>query len=202
MKVIGLTGPSGAGKGAVCGVLAKHGIPAIDTDAVYHRLLAENDALTEELCASFGKDILNESCRVDRKKLGAAVFGRPDTPARLHTLNTITHKYVMARTHELMRELAQTGARAIVIDAPQLFEARIEGECDLIVGVLADRAVRLARIMARDGISEENANKRINAQKSDDFFRSSCHYILTNDGDLADLEAQILRFLENSGFGA
>lgn len=202
MKVIGLTGPSGAGKGTVCAILAGHGIPAIDTDAVYHDLLDQSKALTDELCASFGKEILNSDRKVDRKKLGAAVFGHPDTPALLHTLNTITHKYVMARTHELMRDLARDGARAVIIDAPQLFEAHIENECDWIVGVLADRSVRLARIMARDGITEENALKRINAQKSDDFFRASCHYILTNDGDLGALEAQILRFLENSGLGA
>ena len=199
MKVIGLTGPSGAGKGAVCGVLAKHGIPAIDTDAVYHRLLAENDALTEELCASFGKDILNESCRVDRKKLGATVFGRPDTPARLHTLNTITHKYVMARTHEMLLALKQNGAIAAIIDAPLLFEAGIEKECDAVIGVLADRETRLSRIMKRDGITKEDAMMRISSQNSDGFYRSSCQYILENNNDYAALESQISRLLMELG---
>ncbi len=202
MKIIGLTGPTGAGKGAASAIFAKHGIPAIDTDAVYHGLLETNEALTAELAGAFGAEILAANGKVDRKKLGAAVFGRPNTPQLLHTLNTITHKYVMARTHELVREIEQSGARAAIIDAPQLFEAHIENECDVVVGVLADRLVRLSRIMARDGITEENALRRMNAQLDDAFYRNACHYILTNDGDLKVLEAQILRFLENTGLGA
>ena len=201
MKIIGLTGPTGAGKGLASAIFAEYGIPAIDTDAVYHDLLNTNCDLTGELTDAFGQEILDANGKVDRKKLGAAVFGHTNTPQLLHTLNTITHKYVMARTHELVKEIAKSGARAAIIDAPQLFEAHIEDECDHVVGVLADRAVRLSRIMARDGITEEQAQKRMNAQHDDAFYRNACHYILTNDGDPEALRAQILRFLENTRLG-
>lgn len=201
MKILGLTGPSGAGKGAAAAIFAKYGIPSIDTDAVYHELLEKNADLIAELTDAFGKQILDGNGRVDRKKLGAIVFGQENTPTLLHTLNTITHKYVMAKTHEMAQEHEKNGARALLIDAPQLFEAHIEGECDLILGVLADRETRKARIMARDGISEEAATRRMNAQRPDDFYCGACHHILTNDGDLSALEAQILRFLENSDLG-
>ena len=201
MKILGLTGPSGAGKGAAAAIFAKYGIPSIDTDAVYHELLEKNTDLITELTDAFGKQILDGNGRVDRKKLGAIVFGQENKPTLLHTLNTITHKYVMAKTHEMAQEHEKNGARALLIDAPQLFEAHIEGECDLILGVLADRETRKARIMARDGISEEAATRRMNAQRPDDFYRGACHHILTNDGDLSALEAQILRFLENSDLG-
>lgn len=201
MKILGLTGPSGAGKGTAAAIFAKYGIPSVDTDAVYHDLLSKSTKLTAELVAAFGTEILGKDGRVNRKKLSTVVFGHENTPALLHTLNTITHKYVMAKTHEMAQEYAKSGVRALLIDAPQLFEAHIENECDMILGVLADREIRLSRIMARDGIGKEDAIRRINAQHSDDFYRDACHYILTNNGDLDALETQILSLLENSDLG-
>lgn len=191
MKILGLTGPSGAGKGAVCAIFAKYGIPCIDTDAVYHQLLAESDALTAELADAFGTAILDADGKVDRKKLGAAVFGKENTTELLHTLNHITHKYVMAKTWEIVHDLEKEGAKAVLIDAPQLFEAGWESRCDKIIGVLADRDTRLARIIARDGIDRDAALRRINAQREDAFFRRSCHTILENNGSMAELEQQI-----------
>ncbi|MBR6727040.1 MAG: dephospho-CoA kinase, partial [Clostridia bacterium] len=182
-----------------CRLFAKHGIPSIDTDAVYHELLRSDDALTSELTEAFGRDILNADGRVDRKKLGGKVFGHENTPSLLHTLNTITHKYVMAKTWKLVRELEQNGVRAVLIDAPQLFEAGIERDCDLVIAVLADRERRISRIMARDSIAREAAERRINAQRSDDFFREACQYILENNSDEAALEAQIRRLTEVFG---
>ena len=200
-RILGLTGPSGAGKGTVCRIFAKYGIPSIDTDAVYHELLREDKALTAELRDAFGPDILDERGTVDRKKLSAAVFGKKNTPELLHTLNTVTHKYVMARTWEMVRVHQKNGARAVLIDAPQLFEAGIEKECDLVIGVLADRSLRLERILRRDGISETAALQRINAQREDAFFRSSCQYILENNADETELEKQIVALLTLSGVG-
>lgn len=201
IKILGLTGPSGAGKGAACKIFAKYGIPAIDTDAVYHALLREDRSITAELVEAFGHTILGENGLVDRKKLGAAVFGQKNTPALLHTLNTITHKYVMARTWALVCEIEKKGARAVLIDAPQLFEAGIEQKCDIVIGILADRRIRLSRIMQRDQLSEEAALNRINAQHEDAFFRCSCHYILENNESEAVLEQQIRELLINSEVG-
>lgn len=199
MKILGLTGPSGAGKGAAAAIFQKFGIPSIDTDAVYHQLLDEGGKMTEELTAFFGQEILREDGKIDRKKLSAAVFGKENTPSLLHTLNKVTHKYVMARTREMIRTLRQNGAIAVTIDAPLLFEAGIEKECDAVIGVLSDRALRLCRIMERDGITKEDAQMRINAQKSHDFYRKACQYILENNGDYMALEAQICRLLKELG---
>lgn len=199
MKILGLTGPSGAGKGAACAIFEAFGIPSIDTDAVYHRLLEEGGSIKDELCATFGQDILDEHGKIDRKKLGAAVFGKENTPSLLHTLNTITHKYVMARVHDMMQAIRQNGAIAVLIDAPLLFEAGIEKECDAVIGVLADRETRLCRITKRDHITKKAAQMRIDAQKSDDFYREACQYILENNNDHAALEAQIRRLLKELG---
>ena len=202
MKIIGLTGQSGAGKALVCEILQRHGIPSVDTDAVYHKLLADvHPAMTGELTAAFGNGLLGTDGVVDRKRLAAAVYGHSDSDTRLHTLNAITHKYIMAKTWELVKGFEQGGARAAVIDAPQLFEAGLESTCDLVVAVLADEPVRLARVMARDGISKDAAERRFAAQRPDEFYRSHCQYVFENNGDANSLEAQILSFLEKTGLG-
>ena len=93
------------------------------------------------------------------------------------------------------------GARAAIIDAPQLFEAGLQNDCDFVVGVLAPAVQRLERVTARDGITPEAAQKRFAAQKDDAFYREHCQYILENDTDEATLEQQVRHFLEQSGLG-
>ena len=196
MKIIGLTGPSGAGKGEASRIFAQYGIPAVDTDAVYHAILSNSQhPCTAELSAAFGASILDAEGLVDRKILSKTVFGKQNTPALLHTLNTITHKYIMAETRTVLQSYEKNGARAALIDAPQLFEAHADRECDLVVAVLAPQELRLARIVTRDGITEEAATRRIDAQHDDAFFKERCDAVLINDGNTASLAEQIRAFL-------
>lgn len=198
-KIIGLTGPSGAGKGAACAIFERLGIPAVDTDGVYHAILEKKGPCTDELVAAFGGGILGENGLVSRLLLRRAVFDGESTKRNLHTLNAITHKYIMADTHALIKAHAERGARAVVIDAPQLFEAGIEGECDVIVGVLAPFPLRKERLLVRDGLTDEAISARLRAQHDDDFFRKHCDVILENSGDLTVLEDEICRFLKDFG---
>lgn len=201
MKIIGLTGQSGAGKGEVCSILQKYGIPSIDTDALYHRLLAEHAPLKAELIAAFGAEITDARGAIDRKRLAAAVFDGSRDNGRLHTLNAITHKYIMAEVWTIVQSFERNGARAAVIDAPQLFEAGVDAECDILLGVVAAQELRLSRVMARDGLSAEAVSRRFAAQHDEAFFRARCHYILENNADTATLELEIRRFLEVSDLG-
>ena len=199
MKLIGLTGRSGAGKGAASAIFEKYGIPAIDTDAVYHGLLAEKGDCTAALAAAFGAEILDAKGFVDRKKLAATVFGRPDTQKRLHELDRITHTYIMAKTREMVNAHAAKGAAAVVIDAPQLFEAGEDANCDIVLGVIADDEVCLSRIMARDGLTREEAHRRLSAQHDNAYFHAHCHAVIENNGTVRELEREICRFLKEFG---
>ncbi len=198
-KIIGITGRSGAGKGIACEIFKKYDIPAIDTDAVYHEILSQKGECTDELVAAFGEEILNENGLVERKRLAARVFGKENTKELLHTLNAITHKYIMAKTWSSVQVLRENGARAVLIDAPQLFEAGLEKETDLTLGVIAPDALCIERIMARDGISRENAAKRLAAQHDNCYFRTHCTAVIENTGSQAQLEAQICQFLTDFG---
>lgn len=201
MKIIGLTGPSGAGKSTVAGFFAAYGIPAIDADRVYHDILTAQGPCTDELTEAFGRGILNETGLVDRNKLRAVVFGQTDAPTRLHTLNKITHKYVMAQVRKETEYYRRRGVRAVLFDAPQLFEANADRECDFVIGVLADREHRLRRIMRRDNIDMATAAARLNAQKDDDFYRARCNLILENNGDESIVAEEVRAFLIRSGVG-
>ena len=198
-KIIGLTGRSGAGKGAVCKIFQNLGIPSIDTDAVYHEILTKKCACTDELVAAFGSEILDENGLVVRAKLAARVFGKENTDALLHSLNSITHKYIMAKTRELVQIHRKNGVRAVLIDAPQLFEAGVEKECDLTLGVIAPDALCVTRIMERDGISKENAQKRLAAQHNNNYFRKNCTAVIENAGTQAELEERVCQFLKDFG---
>lgn len=190
MKIVGLTGGSGTGKGTVAKIFAEHGIPSVDTDAVYHELLENDRELNLELAAAFGAGILGEGGKVNRKLLAATVFGKENTPALLHTLNQITHKYVMSETKKRLAEYANT-APAALIDAPLLFEAGLDSWCEAVIGVLADRETRIQRVMKRDGIDRAAAIRRIDAQPDDNFFRERCNIVLENNGDLANLQKEV-----------
>ena len=196
MLVIGLTGPSGAGKGAVGGLFQERGIPVIDADAVYHELLVPPSPCLDALKARFGEGILLPDGGLHRKKLGEIVFSAPEA---LKDLNAIAHGFVMAEIRRQLGELRKQNIPAAVMDAPQLFEANAEGDCNLIVSVLADKRIRLERIMARDGIDTEAALRRMAAQRNDEFFRTHSDYIIENNGNPDLLKPQVERILLETG---
>ena len=181
MKRIGITGPTGAGKTTALNALASLGVHIIDCDAVYHQLLASSAPLKAALTERFGPEILDGDGQVDRKALGNVVFG---DPAALADLNAITHRSILAEIDRQAAEAERQGRPAVAIDAIALIESGVGDTCDAVVGILAPKETRIRRIMAREGIPEEYARKRVEAQQGEDFFRAHCGHILENrEGD-------------------
>ena len=184
MRITGLTGGRGTGKGTFAALLRDNGAGWVDADAVYRTLCAENREMLAALDAAFG-GVLDENGALDRPKLARIVFA---DPAKLRKLNEITLPYIRAASLDEMR--AQGDCPFVLYDAPTLFEAGADDLCERIIGVLADTEVRVQRIMARDGLDEAAARARIGAQPDADFYRTRCDYIVENNGDLADLQRQ------------
>lgn len=191
MTVIGITGPTGAGKTTALNELVRLGGRIYDADAVYHDLLKSNKALRDELENRFGP-LTDERGEFQRKKLGAIVFA--DTTA-LEDLNRITHSAVK---QEVLRRLNTKPALA-AIDAIGLFEGGLAELCDVTVAVTAPIEQRVQRLIARDGISEDYARSRIAAQKSEEWFRSRCDAVLENSGDYQSYCVKCLDFLKSLG---
>lgn len=174
MRVIGITGPTGAGKTTALNVLRDMGCRVIDADGVYHGLLAGSADLKAALTGTFGDGILDGEGQIDRRRLADAVY-----PDRLEELNRITWPFVVETVEERIGEAREAGQPA-AIDAIALIESGLAEKCDTVVAVLAPLSVRVERIMARDHVDEGYARRRIRAQKPNAFFLAHSDHVLEN----------------------
>ena len=172
--VIGFTGPTGAGKTSALRALERLGGLVLDCDAIYHQLLRTDEALRTALTGAFGQ-VFAPDGTLDRQKLGTVVFS---DPAALETLNRIIYDRL---PRELLRRMDESSAPVVGIDAINLVESGLCRLCRRTVAVLAPSEQRVRRIMARDGIPEEYARLRVQAQKDDEFYRTHCTDTLFND---------------------
>ena len=188
--ILGITGGTGCGKTTLLNVLRDLGGLVLDCDAIYHELLQTDRDLLAAIEARFPGTV--ENGVLQRKKLGNVVFS--DEKALLD-LNRITHGAVKA---EVLRRLAEKPSLA-AIDAIGLIEGGLAELCDLTVAVTAPREDRVRRLMARNSISAEYAEKRIDAQKDPSWYRENCDYVLENTGTEQEFVSKCLVFFHNCG---
>ncbi len=178
IRVIGLTGPTGAGKSLVADTFRAAGVPIIDADRVARQVTEPHTDCLKDLCVAFGNEILLADGSLNRKELAKRAFATRETAEQL---NRITHPAIMAAIRQQLEDLADAGHPLAVLDAPLLYEAGADALCHHILAVTAPAEARLARIMARDGIDREAATLRMNAQPSDEFYTRDGVTVLTND---------------------
>lgn len=176
VKIIGITGGTGGGKTTALNVLKEMGALTIDCDEVYHRLTTDSAEMLSELETRF-PGVVKKGV-LQRKLLGETVFS--DSQA-LADLNAITHRYVIAEVDRQITQWARMGGSLAAIDAIALIECGLARRCAAVVGIIAPRDVRVRRLMDREGISREYAEKRIDAQQRDEFYYKNCDFVLVND---------------------
>ncbi len=192
MKVIGLCGGSGSGKGSVCEIFTELSVPSVDTDLVYRQMTSGDTPCIRALRSEFGDEILNADGSLDRAVLRKLVFSSEDSEKKRKKLNSITHKFILDETRKIISEKRKEGALGVIVDAPLLYESGFHRECDVTVCVIADEEVRVSRIILRDGISEDDARKRIAGQISNDELVRRADFVIENNGDLESLRKQVL----------
>jgi dephospho-CoA kinase len=183
---IGLTGGIGAGKSEVARRLAAHGAIIIDADRLAREVVAAGTEGLREITAAFGDRVLTDSGELDRAALAEAVFG--DEAAR-RTLEGIIHPRVRARTEELTAAAPSTAV--VVNDVPLLVEVGLAATYHLVIVVAAAESTRVSRLIDSRGMTKTQARARIRAQSSDDTRAAAADVLLRNDGDLADLHAEV-----------
>jgi len=197
MIKIALTGGIGVGKSRAAKAFEARGVRCLDADAVVHSLYENNKQLKSDLCEAFGPIILTQQSEIDRKALGSIVFSDKE---KLLLLNRIVHKYVKTECDKWFSNCASEGARAALLEAPQLYEAGMEDWFDVVIAVTADRETRIKRICERDSISDEAAGKIIDSQLSDEKYISGANYIIYNNcNDINGLDEQIGKILAEVG---
>ncbi len=194
MTVIGITGPSGAGKGEVSRILLeKYGFAVIDADKVYHSLVSAPSKCLEDIKEAFGADVISCDGSLNRPALSKLVFGG-ENREKLLLLNSITHKYVASEIKDTVSNFKKT-EKNCVIDAPLLIEAGLTDMCDITIAVLADEDIRAGRISARDRISLTDALLRIYSQKNAEFYIANSDAVIFNNGDKCALDEGLSKIL-------
>lgn len=191
MKILGLCGGSGSGKGATCSVFTEFGIKCIDTDKVYRDIISTDSECSKELVEVFGNQIAAEK-GINKAKLREFVFSSKES---LKLLNSITHKHILANVRSQINDIKKrTDIKGVVVDAPLLFESGFDKECDATLCIIADDKIRLNRIIMRDGISSELARTRIASQITNSELMTRCTYSIENNGTYADLREKVISF--------
>ncbi len=178
IRVIGLTGPTGAGKSCVADTFRSVGVPIVDADRVARQVTEPNTECLKALCEAFGEEILRDDGSLDRKELARRAFATSESAEQL---NRITHPAIMAAIKQHLEDLADAGHPLAVLDAPLLYEAGADALCDRILAITAPAETRLARIMTRDDLDREAAMLRMSAQPSDEFYIRDGVTVLIND---------------------
>ncbi|KAL3531447.1 hypothetical protein ACH5RR_010769 [Cinchona calisaya] len=192
MRIVGLTGGIGSGKSTVSTLFKAHGIPVVDADVVARDVLKRGTGGWKKIVAAFGEDILRQpDGEIDRPKLGRIVFSDPE---KRQLLNRLLAPYISSGIFWQVLKLWMKGCKIIVLDVPLLFEAKMDKWTKPIVVVWVDPETQLQRLMARDGMTEEDTN-RINAQMSLDLKRTKADIVLDNTGSLEDLNENFQKVL-------
>lgn len=196
MLIIGITGPTGAGKSSVCEFIKNnYDAEIIDADKVVKEL--QNDKQSSYYLAIreiFGSDVLDNNDFINRKTLAHIAFADINKKDKL---NELTKRYVVSDIKERIQILRQTGLDYIIVDAPTLIENGMQSMFDKIIAVIAKKEDRLKRICKRDDISEEYATLRMQAQKENEFYTKYADFIITNEDK--DLESKVRTVFEEMG---
>lgn len=189
MKIIGLTGNSGAGKSTMCEILKdKYDVEIIDADMVAKELTCYKSNYLNSIIKEFGKEIIDENGNLNRKKLANIIY---NNTIKREKLNKITFVYVVEEIRKKIERVDKS--KTVVIDAPLLFESGLDKICDLKIGIIAKDSTKLERICKRDNIDEQTAKKRIDIQLENEYLLEHSDIIIENNSSIYELEQKIIK---------
>lgn len=174
MLKIGLTGGIGSGKSTVAKIFETLGIPVYYADTEAKRLMNSSETLKKVIRQNFG-EATYENDQLNRKYLGGIVFNNPE---KLELLNALIHPVTINDAEQWMQ---QQSAPYSIKEAALLFESGAAENLDFIVGVYAPQALRIKRVMKRDGLTADEIMKRINRQVNEEMKMKLCDFVITNN---------------------
>lgn len=188
--VIGITGTIGSGKSTVGRVVEAQNIPVIDSDRVVHDLFDCNKELKNAIEQRFGSQVIDPSGKIDRQSLGTIVFA---DPVRRKELEAIVHPATINEIERQIQTLSDHPFVAVLV--PLLFEARLEEHYDLIWSVYTDEKTLRERLRSRDGLSDEEIERRLAAQLSQNEKSTRAAHTIDNSGTTEETERQVLQLI-------
>lgn len=194
MKLItvGLTGQTGSGKSTVSRVLSENGIYVIDCDRLSRDITSDGSECCKAL-SEFFPSCFDARLHLDRSALGKVVFGDIE---KLRQLNDCIFPFIRAEIDRRIEKAVYDGNHIVVLDAPTLFEAGADKQCDIIISCVSDEQDRLRRITVRDSLTDEQAKNRMSSQKSEEFFRANSDIVIDNNSGEGGLRCAALFLAE------
>ncbi len=193
MKIIGLTGGIGAGKSTASSILKEYGCIILDADAISREMTSDGSEVLDDIAGTFGPGYVSNGV-LDRKALGMLVFNDKNALTKLRSL--ITDKVADAIMSEIRTLKKEDKDGIVIIDAPLLFECGLHKITDENWLVSSNMDVRIKRVSARDGLSEQEILSRINSQMPEEEKKSLSQQVLDNSGTVDQLRLQIACQLE------
>ncbi|MPZ23298.1 MAG: dephospho-CoA kinase [Dehalococcoidia bacterium] len=190
MRVVGLTGGIGSGKSTIVARLAELGAAVIDVDRVAHSTYRRGKPAYDRLTSLFGPGIVGNDGEIDRTALGAAVFG---DAGQMKKLTGVVWPATHEASRERLKEEEARGAEVVVVEAAVLVEAKWMDVADEIWVATTPPELAIARIVSRNGISEEQARERIASQLSNEERMRYADVVIVNDGTIAELIERVDR---------
>ena len=187
MFVCALTGGIGSGKSSVADAFEARAIPVARADVLARLAVEPQSPGLQKIVERFGDEVLDKHGALDRKALGALAFKDPKARA---DLESIIHPEVRRRFLQFVDAHRANGTSLVVYEIPLLFESKSEHEFDCIIAVVASESTRRRRIAARDQLSDDEISRRIASQTTDSEKIRRSHFVLYNEGDLAQLQAE------------
>ena len=191
-RIIGITGGIASGKSTMTEFLRRQGYQVIDADQVVHELQEPGGRLYQALLSAFGLAILQKDGRLDRPKLGAMLFGNPELLAQSSQIQNQIIREELAGRRDLLAETEDI----FFMDIPLLFELQYEDWFDQIWLVDVTKETQLSRLMTRNALSQEEAEKRIAAQLSLQEKRNRADVLIDNNGPLELTQEQLREALQ------
>ena len=190
--IIGITGSSGAGKSTICEYIEnEYKVKIINADKIARKLSKKGTSYIIDIIKMFGKNIVDEDGELKRRKLAEIIYSNPK---KREELNNCTFKYIKKEIEKEINKIKDD--TVAVIDAPLLFESELNKICDKVIGVISKRELQIERIVARDDIDYEQAEKRLEAQQSNEFYIQNCDDIIENNKNFENIKKKIEKIIE------
>jgi dephospho-CoA kinase len=195
MFIVGLTGGIASGKSEAAKIFQKLGARVIDADTISRDVMLPQTECWQKVTAVFGKEIVKEDLTIDREKLASIVFA--DQQKRLH-LNSLVHPAIMHQIEAIVARIEEEEPESLVIiDAALLVETGAYRSCEKLIVMCAAEETQLKRLVERDGMSREAAQKRIDAQFPLGEKVKVADYVIKNDGSLEKLQTETMRVFQS-----
>ncbi|MBR3613638.1 MAG: dephospho-CoA kinase [Clostridia bacterium] len=188
MKIIGITGSSGSGKTTLSKILnEREDVKVIDADEVVKEMSIPGTKYLEAIKETFGQEVFLEDGRLNRKRLAQKIYN--DNESR-EKLNKLTFNYVVKEIITRTKSITDKNIKFAIIDAPLLFESKLDNCCDYVIALIADFDLKVRRICKRDKIDEETAKSRLNIQNEDSYYTEKANFVIKNSEN-CDLKSEI-----------